>query len=162
MRCAKCGAENLEDAKFCKGYASPILVKCPRCRAGSQPGSRFCDECAAPPTAPSPGSDDRPAVSPSVRVLTEAAAATPADCERKTVAALFAGIKGSMDLIEDLDPEEARAIVDPAPNLMMKAGQRYGGYVACCVIACLLTRSFRARGEDQDVPGDGDFSICGL
>jgi class 3 adenylate cyclase/tetratricopeptide (TPR) repeat protein len=43
---------------------------------------------------------------------------------------LFADIKGSMDLIEDLDPEEARAIVDPALKVMMEAVQRYGGYVA--------------------------------
>jgi hypothetical protein len=34
--------------------------------------------------------------------------------ERKTVTALFADIKGSMELIEDLDPEEARVIVDPS------------------------------------------------
>ena len=33
--------------------------------------------------------------------------------ERKTVTALFADIKGSTELMEDLDPEEARAIVDP-------------------------------------------------
>jgi class 3 adenylate cyclase/tetratricopeptide (TPR) repeat protein len=52
------------------------------------------------------------------------------DGERKTVTMLFADIKGSMDLIEDLDPEEARAIVDPALKLMMEAVQRYGGYVA--------------------------------
>jgi class 3 adenylate cyclase/tetratricopeptide (TPR) repeat protein len=50
--------------------------------------------------------------------------------ERKTVSALFADIKGSMELIEDLDPEEARAIVDPALKLMMGAVQHYGGYVA--------------------------------
>jgi class 3 adenylate cyclase len=31
--------------------------------------------------------------------------------ERKTVTALFADIKGSMQLMEDLDPEEARAII---------------------------------------------------
>jgi hypothetical protein len=29
-----------------------------------------------------------------------------------------------MDLMEDLDPEEARAIVDPALKLMMEAGKR--------------------------------------
>ena len=34
--------------------------------------------------------------------------------ERKIVTALFADIKGSMEVIEDLNPEEARAIVDPA------------------------------------------------
>jgi class 3 adenylate cyclase/tetratricopeptide (TPR) repeat protein len=50
--------------------------------------------------------------------------------ERKTVTALFADIKGSMELIEDLDPEEARVIVDPALKLMMEAVQHYGGFVA--------------------------------
>ncbi len=35
-----------------------------------------------------------------------------------------------MELIEDLDPEEARAIVDPTLRLMMDAARHYGGYVA--------------------------------
>jgi class 3 adenylate cyclase len=48
------------------------------------------------------------------------------DGERKTVTALFADIKGSMELMEDLDPEEARAIVDPALKLMIDAVNRYG------------------------------------
>ena len=52
------------------------------------------------------------------------------DGERKTVTALFADIKGSMELIEDLDPEEARRLVDPALKLMMEAVHHYGGYVA--------------------------------
>jgi class 3 adenylate cyclase/tetratricopeptide (TPR) repeat protein len=51
------------------------------------------------------------------------------DGERKTVTALFADIKGSMELIEDLDPEEARAIVDPALKLMIEAVQHFGGYI---------------------------------
>ena len=51
------------------------------------------------------------------------------DGERKTVTALFADIKGSMDLMEDIDPEEARAIVDPALKLMIDAAHRYGGYI---------------------------------
>ena len=50
--------------------------------------------------------------------------------ERKTVTALFADIKGSTELLRDLDPEEARAIVDPVLHLMMAAVHRYGGYVA--------------------------------
>ncbi len=62
-----------------------------------------------------------------MRVRTTADA--PPDGERKTVTALFADIKGSMDLIEDLDPEEARAIVDPALTLMIDAVHRYDGYI---------------------------------
>jgi class 3 adenylate cyclase len=42
----------------------------------------------------------------------------------------FADIKGSMDLMENLDPDETRTIVDPALKLMMDAVHHYGGYVA--------------------------------
>ena len=44
--------------------------------------------------------------------------------------ALFADIQGSTELMRDLDPEEARAIVDPVLHLMMDAVHRYDGYVA--------------------------------
>jgi class 3 adenylate cyclase len=51
------------------------------------------------------------------RVLAEQAAMESRgaqDGERKTITALFADIKSSVELMEGLDPEEARAIVDPA------------------------------------------------
>jgi class 3 adenylate cyclase/predicted ATPase len=63
-------------------------------------------------------------------LLPASATSDVAEGERKTVTALFADIKGSMELMEDLDPEEARAIVDPALKLMIDAVHRYGGYVA--------------------------------
>jgi class 3 adenylate cyclase/tetratricopeptide (TPR) repeat protein len=49
--------------------------------------------------------------------------------ERKTVTALFADIKGSTELERELDPEEARAIIDPALKLMIDAVRRYDGYI---------------------------------
>ncbi|MGH7932834.1 MAG: ATP-binding protein, partial [Candidatus Binataceae bacterium] len=45
------------------------------------------------------------------------------------VTALFADIKDSMRLMEQLDPEDARAIVDPALKLMIDAVHRFDGYV---------------------------------
>ena len=57
-------------------------------------------------------------------------AAVVTDGERKTITALFADLKGSTALIEGLDPEEARAILDPALQVMMDAVHRYEGYVA--------------------------------
>src|SRR5262249_2710609 len=48
----------------------------------------------------------------------------------KTITALFADLKGSTALIEGLDREEARAIIDPALQLMMDAVHHYEGYVA--------------------------------
>src|SRR5262245_17293096 len=67
------------------------------------------------------------------RILAEQAAMESrgaADGERKIITALFADLKGSTALIEGLDPEEARAIIDPALQLMMDAIHRYEGYVA--------------------------------
>src|SRR5262249_44673548 len=62
--------------------------------------------------------------------VTDAVAPELVEGERKTVTALFADIKGSTELMRDLDPEEARAIVDPVLQLMMAAVHRYDGYVA--------------------------------
>ena len=49
--------------------------------------------------------------------------------ERKQVTVLFADIKGSTELIADLDPEAARQLLDPALHLMMDAVHRYEGTV---------------------------------
>ena len=49
--------------------------------------------------------------------------------ERKQVTVLFADLKGSTELIEGLDPEEARRLLDPALHVMMDAVHRYEGTV---------------------------------
>jgi class 3 adenylate cyclase/tetratricopeptide (TPR) repeat protein len=49
--------------------------------------------------------------------------------ERKQVTVLFADLKGSTELIEGLDPEEAHRLLDPALHLMMDAVHRYEGTV---------------------------------
>jgi class 3 adenylate cyclase/predicted ATPase len=80
--------------------------------------SRSPSQSSAPPAASADG----------IQVSPESAA-DALEGERKTVTALFADIKGSTELMEDLDPEEARAIVDPALKLMIEAVRRYDGYV---------------------------------
>ncbi|XYI34438.1 adenylate/guanylate cyclase domain-containing protein [Cupriavidus oxalaticus] len=50
--------------------------------------------------------------------------------ERKTITALFADMEGSTALIQDLDPEEARSLIDPVVALMLEAVHHYEGYVA--------------------------------
>jgi class 3 adenylate cyclase len=49
--------------------------------------------------------------------------------ERKQITVLFADLKGSTELIRALDPEQARAILDPALHAMMEAVHRYEGTV---------------------------------
>ncbi len=49
--------------------------------------------------------------------------------ERKQVTVLFADLKGSMELLADRDPEEARQLLDPVLEHMMAAVHRYEGTV---------------------------------
>jgi len=129
MRCPTCGAESASGKRFCADCGAALPVRCPKCDAESLPGKSFCADCGAPLNAPSLPRTERslPRTEGLVRVAGESSEVL--EGERKTVTALFADIKGSMELIEDLDPEEARAIVDPALKLMMEAVQRYDGYV---------------------------------
>ena len=117
-----------------------------QCGFLNDPGDRFCGGCGTPlATRPRPdisanffSTQPQSPAAYTPRHLAERiraeqvalAARRLADGERKTVTALFADLKGSTALIEGLDPEEARAMIDPALQLMMDAIHRYEGYVA--------------------------------
>ena len=60
------------------------------------------------------------------KILTSKAAL---EGERKQVTVLFADLKGSMELLADRDPEEARQLLDPVLERMMDAVHRYEGTV---------------------------------
>jgi class 3 adenylate cyclase/tetratricopeptide (TPR) repeat protein len=60
------------------------------------------------------------------RILTSRSAL---EGERKQVTVLFADLKGSMELLADRDPEEARKLLDPVLERMMEAVHRYEGTV---------------------------------
>ena len=133
MRCSSCESDNPPGMKFCGNCGSPLKSRCPKCGFENPPQFKFCGECATPLGTPdqsnSPGTSHRP----SERIRTEQIMMDAPDAaagERKNITALFADIKGSMELIEDLDPEEARGLVDPTLKLMIDAVQRYEGYVA--------------------------------
>src|SRR6516225_5207695 len=105
MRCSKCTADNREGRKFCAQCGSPLAAKCPSCGASNEPGEKFCGECGAAQGAPLPAAPRKPGA-PQIR-MADTPTAENLEGERKTVTALFADIKGSMELIEDLDPEQA-------------------------------------------------------
>ncbi|MGH7924868.1 MAG: AAA family ATPase [Candidatus Binatus sp.] len=133
MRCSSCATENPAGIKFCGNCGAALRAACPGCGFENPPEFKFCGECGVALTpareAGASAKASASVVEPSVRVRPEQAADDAAGGERKTVTALFADIKGSMDLIEGLDPEEARAIVDPALKLMIDAVHRYDGYI---------------------------------
>jgi class 3 adenylate cyclase/predicted ATPase len=130
LRCSKCGSENPSGRKFCGECGDPFAVKCPECGAENTAPFKFCGECGTTLGVATAASAIRAEPESSAIRVNPEAAPEALEGERKTVTALFADIKGSMELIEDLDPEEARRLVDPALKLMMDAVHRYEGYVA--------------------------------
>ena len=102
MRCSKCGSDNREGRKFCAKCGGPLARLCSQCGTSNEPGEDFCGECGtslSPP--PAVHTDRTKTAEPQVRIGPEALPAL-LDGERKTVTVLFADIKGSMELMEDL------------------------------------------------------------
>ena len=132
MLCANCSSDNPADARFCEQCGQKLELTCPSCSAPVSPGARFCKQCGAGLNATTLQSDLKTARTfpeESIRLFADQTGTEVPDGERKTVTALFADIKGSMELMEDLDPEEARIIVDPVLKLMIEAVQHYDGYI---------------------------------
>jgi class 3 adenylate cyclase/tetratricopeptide (TPR) repeat protein len=135
MRCSSCNFENAAGKKFCIHCGASLSPGCPKCGSKNPTDARFCGDCGAALVGTvSPDASRASAAGQTaqgIRVTPEQADPSLAlEGERKTVTALFADIKGSTELIERLDPEEARAIIDPVLQLMMEAVHRYGGYIA--------------------------------
>src|SRR5499433_3036602 len=131
MKCPRCQQENPPQAKFCLGCASPFTLRCANCGTQLPAGAKFCFECATPVSAPGAASRfaSPEAYTPkhlAERIINSKAAL---EGERKQVTVLFADLKGSMELLADRDPEEARKILDPVLEHMMEAVHRYEGTV---------------------------------
>ena len=132
MQCIKCDYDNPDDALFCMKCGSRIENRCASCHTINPLDANFCKKCGGslrPAAAPIAPGTTTPARTQKVEVALQQQSSDAFDGERKTVTALFADIKGSMELMEDLDPEEARGVVDPALKLMIDAVRRYDGYI---------------------------------
>jgi class 3 adenylate cyclase len=130
MQCPACQHDNPPAARFCNGCGSRLELRCPGCGNVNPPGSRFCSGCGQSlnePTTPPTRSPE--AYTPkhlAERIINSKASL---EGERKQVTILFADLKGSMELLADRDPEEARKILDPVLEHMMEAVHRYEGTV---------------------------------
>ena len=130
MTCSKCETENPSGAKFCVECGESFKGRCPKCGLANPANAKFCQGCG---TSFGEAAEAKKTVgdgTTDIRISSQPPVGEIPEGERKTVTALFADIKGSTELMRDLDPEEARAIVDPVLQLMMAAVHRYGGYVA--------------------------------
>ena len=106
LRCGACGGVNAQAARFCSycGAALSQQTQHHKKEHSRYPNPEFAIGAPIEPQLVRGG-------------------------ERKMVTALFADIIGSTELGQDLDPEEVRAIIDPALGLMIDAVQRFDGYV---------------------------------
>ena len=136
MQCARCQHENPGGAKFCDECGARLEATCSACGEANRPGAKFCRTCGEALASPAASGAAAAAkfASPDVytprylaeKILTSRAAL---EGERKQVTVLFADLKGSMELLADRDPEEARKILDPVLEHMMEAVHRYEGTV---------------------------------
>ncbi|HEX6586751.1 MAG TPA: adenylate/guanylate cyclase domain-containing protein [Solirubrobacterales bacterium] len=118
--CRACGAGNPAGARFCGSCGANLAApeQCPACGAENPAGQAFCNSCGARLAAESEGSE--PSLS-----TTHA----EADGERKQVTVLFADVKGSMNMAEQVDPDEWRQIMQRFFSLLSDGVRRFEGTV---------------------------------
>jgi class 3 adenylate cyclase len=133
MQCPRCQAENRQGRRFCAECGASLASSCPSCGFSNEPGEKFCGGCGLSLTSPRPTFEPRSgSVQPYTpgylagKILTSKSAL---EGERKQVTVLFADLKGSMELLADRDPEEARKLLDPVLDRMIEAVHRYEGTV---------------------------------
>lgn len=104
--------------------ATHSAIQCPSCGTRLPPTARYCVECGQPLHTASAARRATP--------TDDSRAAPTAELpgERKFVTVLFADLKGSMELVADRDPEEARALIDPVLEHMYEAVEQYGGTIS--------------------------------
>jgi class 3 adenylate cyclase/tetratricopeptide (TPR) repeat protein len=107
---------------------------CPSCNFSNPPLFKYCGGCGCPfnrPEEPSLRPYARPQPYPPKYLAEKILMSRGAlEGERKQVTVLFADLKGSMELIAERDPEEARRLLHPALERMMAAVYQYEGTVA--------------------------------
>jgi class 3 adenylate cyclase/tetratricopeptide (TPR) repeat protein len=133
MHCAQCQHDNPAGAKFCLECGTRFALSCTGCGTELPAAAKFCLECGQAVEAQAAGIQPRFA-SPETYTPKHMAekiinSKSALEGERKQLTILFADMKGSMELLADLDPEDARQLLDPIIEHMMEAVHRYEGTV---------------------------------
>src|SRR5438876_317160 len=130
MKCPRCQQDNPAHARFCLGCGARLALACASCGTELPGDARFCLQCghalAAGTSVRSPAPETYTPKHLAEKILTSKAAL---EGERKQVTVLFADLKGSMELLADRDPEDARKLLDPVLERMMEAVHHYEGTV---------------------------------
>jgi class 3 adenylate cyclase/tetratricopeptide (TPR) repeat protein len=136
MICPSCNFQNREKAKFCTECGAKLELVCPKCENKLRLEAKFCDECGQKVSeiAKEVGSS-HPKLERSLSYmppnLAEKILATRSSIEgeRKLVSVLFADVKGSTSIGENLDPEELRSLIEKSYEISLKEIHRFEGTV---------------------------------
>jgi hypothetical protein len=135
MDCSACGASNPGEARYCGGCGVALVLPCAECGKPVPLSNWFCGNCGAKfERGLSAGFNDQASLAAPVH-LPQHLARRILDTrgllegERKQITVLFADIKGSTNLIEELDPEDAEQRLRPALDAMINAVHRYEGTI---------------------------------
>ncbi|HEX2888008.1 AAA family ATPase [Vineibacter terrae] len=131
LQCHACRHVNRREARFCEDCGTSLIGACGNCGHQLTPLARFCSECGRPVGFPGPSPFGSPETYTPKHLADKIATSKGAlEGERKLVTVLFADLKGSMEMLGDRDPEEARNLIDPVLVLMMEAVHHYEGTVS--------------------------------
>src|SRR5882672_10677368 len=157
MICAACGISNSSQSQFCGSCGVQLVEPCTVCGMPVARSNLFCGNCGAvhSPQSSALGRHLGESVSPPVNLprhlakrLLESRAAI--EGERKQITVLFADIKGSTSLIQDLDPEEVDQRLGPTLQAMIDAVHRYEGRAVRAAYAALdMQKAVRAAPDAQ-------------
>jgi len=132
MQCPGCHHVNRDGAKFCDACGATLGDRsCASCGAGLRASANFCDACGRPVGA---GAKPQRASEPQTytpqhlaeKILTSRSAV---EGERKQVTVLFADVKGSMELAEQLDAEQFTSIMQRFFKILAEGVGRFEGFV---------------------------------
>jgi class 3 adenylate cyclase len=176
MKCSNCAFENPADAKFCENCGQPLERTCPNCGKPVSSNVKFCKNCGfkleaaattpvATPTAPSRAASSHALIERYVtkELATKLAAARAGtiEGERRIVTILFADIKGSTAMAEQLDPEEWAEIMNRAFEFLIEPIYRYEGIVARLMGDAILA-FFGAPIAHEDDPQRGVLAALAI
>src|SRR5882724_8716438 len=141
MRCASCGFENPEGAKFCIECGGAVKNSCPSCGFDNLPQAKFCADCGTTLGAvgkPSPAKSHprkgaqrpRRATQSSRPPATARSRSASPEAERRQLTVMFCDLVDSTALSARLDPEELRGVVRAYQQTSAAVIERYEGSIA--------------------------------
>jgi class 3 adenylate cyclase/tetratricopeptide (TPR) repeat protein len=132
MECPRCRRANSDDSRFCNGCGERLAPCCGSCGTENPVDARFCKQCGTVLGGTDGTAEPAPASRtgrPKHLVDKILQAKSTLEGERKQVTVLFADVKGSMELAEQMDPEAWSQIMQRFFTILADGVERFEGFV---------------------------------